>query len=210
MPVAVILLIAACAYLLGSIPAGYLAGRATGVDIRQHGSGNVGATNVLRVLGKRYGYGVFFIDALKGFLAVRFAYFVVSRYPARVAHAEYYAIAAAALAIIGHIAPVWLRFHGGKGVATAAGALFGLMPIAAGVALVIWIVTFEITRYVSLASAVAAVALPIVLAVLQRSRLGGGSGLLYFSIVMAVLIVWRHRSNFARIRAGTEHRFERK
>src|SRR5436305_1629332 len=100
-------------YLFGSFPAGYLAGRAAGVDVRQHGSGNIGATNVLRVLGKPYGYAVFFVDALKGFLAVRLAIFAAYRIAAP--HPEYFGITAAALAIVGHTFPVWHRARGSLG-----------------------------------------------------------------------------------------------
>ncbi|MFL6584176.1 MAG: glycerol-3-phosphate 1-O-acyltransferase PlsY [Chthoniobacterales bacterium] len=195
-------------YLFGSFPAGYLAGRAAGVDVRQHGSGNIGATNVLRVLGKPYGYAVFFVDALKGFLAVRLAIFAAYRIAAP--HPEYFGITAAALAIVGHTFPVWLRFRGGKGVATAAGGLVGLMPLAAAAIALVWILVFEISRYVSLASIIAVAALPIVVAILLHFGLTTGVGLLYFSAVMAALIVWRHRTNISRLLAGTEPRFERK
>lgn len=198
------------AYLLGSIPAGLFAGKLAGIDIRKHGSGNIGATNVLRVLGKSYGYSVFFFDTFKGFAAVRLMYFIASRAHPSAGHPEYYAIAAAVLVIIGHTFPVWLRFRGGKGVATSAGAVFGLMPLAAITIFAVWVVVFEISRYVSLASMIAAAALPLVVAIFLHFGLTSGWGLLYFSVVMSALIEWRHRANFARLRAGTEQRFDRK
>src|SRR6266513_5475448 len=113
-------------YLLGSIPFGCLAGRIRGIDIRKFGSGNIGATNVVRVLGKRYGYPVFVLDFLKGFGAVRIAMAVRPESTS----SELVGILAAVSAVIGHSFPIWLKFRGGKGVATSAGALFGLMPLA--------------------------------------------------------------------------------
>ena len=116
-------------YLLGSFPAGYIAGRLAGVDVRSVGSGNIGATNVLRVLGKQWGYPVFLIDSFKGFAAVRLAFLFVTFRPEAKPYAEYFAILAAIMSVAGHSFPVWLRFKGGKGVATSAGALIGLVPL---------------------------------------------------------------------------------
>jgi glycerol-3-phosphate acyltransferase PlsY len=112
--------------------------------------------------------------------------------------------------IIGHTFPLWLRFKGGKGVATSAGAVFGLMPLAAVSIFLVWVVVFEITRYVSLASMLAAAALPVLVAVFLRFGITQGFGVLYFSSIMSLLILWRHRANFSRLLAGTEQRFERK
>jgi glycerol-3-phosphate acyltransferase PlsY len=201
--VILLLLILAASYLLGSIPAGYLAGRLAGVDVRQHGSGNIGATNVLRVVGKPYGFAVFVFDAGKGLAAVRLAYFVFSG----AAHPEYYAIAAAVVVVLGHSFPIWLKFKGGKGVATTVGAVAGLIPLAVIPAGIIWLVVFGISRYVSLASIVATALLPVVIAIMLHLHVTSGSGLLYFSIAIALLITWRHRANLARLRAGTEPRF---
>lgn len=206
----IVLVFCALGYLFGSFPAGYLAGRLAGVDIRAHGSGNIGATNVLRVLGKKWGYSVFFIDAFKGFAAVRLTIFLVQRLPAAQPYAEYFAILAAVMCIVGHTFPVWLRFKGGKGVATSAGALFGLMPLAVPFIILLWVITFEITRYVSVASIVAAISLPIVVGLFLRWKFLEGSALFYFSILIALLVLWRHRSNFSRLLNGTEQRFSRK
>ena len=197
-------------YLFGSFPAGYFAGRIAGVDIRSVGSGNIGATNVLRVLGKRWGYAVFFVDTFKGFPSVRLAFFLAEHLTFARTHAVYFAILAAVMCVIGHTCPVWLRFKGGKGVATSAGAIFGLMPLAAVIIFLVWVVVFEITRYVSVASLVAALALPVTVALLIRWGIIKGPGLLYFSTVLAILVVWRHRSNFSRLLKGTEQRFTRK
>lgn len=192
-------------YVLGSFPSGHLAGKLAGVDVRQHGSGNIGATNVLRVLGKRYGIAVFLVDALKGFAAVRLAYAVFNT----AAHPEYFAIAAAIVAVLGHTFPVWLKFRGGKGVATTVGAVVALVPGAGLLAMAVWLLTFLLTRYVSLASISAAVSLPLIMTLMLRLRLTSGTGLLYFSVAIALLIVWRHRANLVRLRAGTEPRFKR-
>src|SRR5204863_9049117 len=140
---------------------GYFAGRIAGVDPRSMGSGNIGATNVLRVLGKRWGYTVFFVDSFKGFAAVRLALFLAGHLTFAQPHAVYFAIIAAIACVAGHSFPVWLRFKGGKGVATSAGAIFGLMPLAAIIVVGVWVIVFETTRYVSVASLVAALALPV-------------------------------------------------
>jgi glycerol-3-phosphate acyltransferase PlsY len=198
------------AYLFGSVPCGYIAGRIKGVDVREHGSGNIGATNVLRVLGKPWGFAVFFADALKGFLAVRTALLLVAKTAGAAEYAEFYAILAAAACVAGHSFPVWLRFKGGKGVATSAGALFGVVPIASITIFLVWLVVFLTTRYVSLASIVAALTLPIVVGVLVHLKFTQGIVLLYFSMAMTALVVWRHRSNISRLLNGTEQRFARK
>jgi len=197
-------------YLFGSLPFGYFAGRLSGTDIRSAGSGNIGATNVLRVLGKKWGYAVFLADAFKGFAAVSISSFIADRISSARPYAEYFAILAAVMCIVGHTFPVWLRFKGGKGVATSVGAVFGLMPIAAITIFTIWVIVFEITRYVSVASIVAASSLPPTIALLMRWNMIHGSGLLYFSSVMLILVLWRHRSNFSRLLKGTEQRFTRK
>jgi acyl phosphate:glycerol-3-phosphate acyltransferase len=197
-------------YLFGSFPAGYFAGRFAGVDVRSAGSGNIGATNVLRVLGKRWGYTVFFVDAFKGFAAVRVACFLAEHLEVARAHAVYFEILAAVMCVFGHTFPIWLRFKGGKGVATSAGAVFGLMPLTAVIIFLVWVIVFEITRYVSVASLVAASSLPVAVALLLHWEVIEGAGLLYFSAVLALLVVWSHRSNFSRLLKGTEQRFTRK
>jgi glycerol-3-phosphate acyltransferase PlsY len=197
-------------YLFGSFPTGYFAGRIAGVDIRATGSGNIGATNVLRILGKTWGYTVFFVDAFKGFAAVGLTRFLTNRLAPGNKYAEYFAILAAVMCVVGHSFPIWLRFKGGKGVATSAGAIFGLMPLAAVTVFLIWVIVFETTRYVSVASIVASSSLPVVVALFIRWKFIEGMGLLYFSMLMSILVVWRHRSNFSRLRSGTEQRFTRK
>jgi glycerol-3-phosphate acyltransferase PlsY len=192
------------AYLLGSIPFGFIAGLIAGVDVREHGSGNIGATNTVRVLGKKYGYAVFVADTLKGFLAVRIALWLAQFDPST---SYFIGILAALFVVLGHSFPVWLRFRGGKGVAAAAGACLGLLPVATFIAVIVWLAIFFLFRFVSLASIVAAIALPI-----SAWLLGNVADpiLLGFSGLIAALIIFRHRSNIVRLLQGSEARFDRK
>jgi glycerol-3-phosphate acyltransferase PlsY len=227
------LLAAAVGYLLGSFPTGYLVGRSRGIDIREHGSGNIGATNVVRVLGKPIGAFVFFCDALKGFLAVRAGAFltvwqVAASHRAMEqsgamshellmaaaqrdfnAHATLAGIVAGIACILGHNFPVWLRFRGGKGIATTAGILLGLMPLAFLAAALAWVVGFYATRYVSVASLMSGVALPVSTILLWRAN-RADSALIWFSLLASALAFWRHRSNIQRLINGTEPRFSPK
>lgn len=197
-------------YLLGSIPSGYLAGRIAGIDIRKCGSGNVGATNVIRTLGKGYGYPVFVADFLKGFGAVKLSILITARLQLEWNSPEMFGILAAVSSVIGHSFPVWLHFKGGKGVATSAGALLGLAPVAALVGAAIWILTFWLTRYVSVASIAAAAALPLIILITTWLSQTGGKSLFYSSVCLAAVVIWRHRSNLSRLLHGTEPRFTRK
>jgi glycerol-3-phosphate acyltransferase PlsY len=195
-------------YLLGSIPFGYLAGRLAGIDIRKAGSGNIGATNVVRVLGKSYGYPVFVLDFLKGLGAVKISVLIAMRL--EWSSPGIFGIVAAVSTVIGHCFPLWLKFRGGKGIATSAGALFGLMPLAMLIGAAIWILVFWLTRYVSVASVAAAVALPLVIAVMTRLNQSYGKALFYSSLCIAVVVIWRHHSNLSRLMRGREPRFTRK
>jgi glycerol-3-phosphate acyltransferase PlsY len=197
-------------YLLGSIPVGYLAGRIAGVDIRKCGSGNVGATNVMRTLGKAYGYPVFAADLLKGFGAVKTALLIATRVQPEWNSPEMFGILAAITSVIGHCFPVWLSFKGGKGVATSAGALFGLIPAAALIGATIWILIFWLTRYVSVASIAAAAALPFIILITTWLNHTAGKALFYSAICLAAVVIWRHRSNLSRLMRGTEPRFTRR
>jgi glycerol-3-phosphate acyltransferase PlsY len=202
--------VALLSYLLGSIPAGYLAGRMAGIDIRKAGSGNIGATNVTRTLGRHYGYPVFVADFAKGTLAV-YASILLGRYiAAERTSSEIYGMVGATCCILGHIFPVWLGFKGGKGVATSAGALFGLMPLAAAIGVGVWVITFEVTRYVSVASIATAMLLPLTVLGLTYARNTNGMSLFYFTLCLAAVVIFRHRSNLYRLLRGTEPRFKRK
>ena len=197
-------------YLIGSIPAGYIAGRVAGIDIRTAGSGNIGATNVTRTLGKGYGYPVFAVDFLKGLAAVIISVSIGQCAQPISVPVELFGIVAAVCCVLGHSFPVWLRFKGGKGVAASAGALFGLMPRAALIAVAVWLIIFYLTRYVSVASMIAALAVPITILSMMFLGQRGETALLYFSICLAAVVIIRHRSNLSRLARGTEPRFKRK
>jgi acyl phosphate:glycerol-3-phosphate acyltransferase len=201
--------IALLSYLIGSIPSGYLAGRLGGVDIRQQGSGNIGATNVTRVLGKRYGYPVFLADFIKGFSAVFLAP-LLGRYFDLSSSTEVCQVVAGVFVVIGNAFPFWLRFRGGKGVATSAGLFFGLIPAAAVIATLIWIIAFYTTRYVSLASVMAALALPLTVFIIHHVTGVHRPFVLGMTATLAAIVILRHRTNLARLMRGTEQRFERR
>lgn len=199
---------AAVSYLFGSFPSGFLAGKIKGVDLRKEGSGNIGATNALRVLGKSWGYAVFAADALKGFLGVKAAMAIGA------ALAPGYEIPAGVIGamgtVVGHNFPVWLNFQGGKGISTSAGVMLALFPIWVFLSgLVAWGLLFFTTRYVSIASLASAVALPgssLVLALMGQCDWL----LVVVATLMCILAFWRHRTNISRLMAGTEKRFEKK
>jgi len=191
-------------YLLGAIPCGYLIARMKGIDIRTVGSGNIGATNVFRSVGKGWGVLTFFCDALKGFIpAVFFPWLSVPLFGCDGGPAL--AVCCACLAIVGHNWPVYLGFKGGKGIATSLGALIGIVPAAAGFGLLWWIILFVVTRYVSVASITAAGAVGIAGWFLYQH-----SGLLLPSVLslLCAVAIWRHKANIRRLLNGTEHRFK--
>jgi acyl phosphate:glycerol-3-phosphate acyltransferase len=190
-------------YLIGSIPAAYLAGKLTrGIDLREHGSGNLGATNVYRVLGARTAIIVFLADVLKGAIPVLL-------FPGMTAavRPDLWAVAYALAAIAGHVRSVFLLWRGGgKGVATAAGAFMSLAPLPSLVALAIFVIVLLAWGYVSLGSLSAATVLPIVIAL----REGVHSPLFAVSAVVAAFVFWTHRGNIGRLRRGEEPRFGKK
>lgn len=184
----------ALAYLLGSIPFGYVAGRLRGIDIRTVGSRNVGATNVFRTLGKPTGIAVMALDILKG---------VAAAVIARVISDDPWPLVAAGAAVAGHVYPVWLGFRGGKGVAVGAGVAIGLVPWVALALVPVWVLIVAITRYVSLASLVAAVAFtPAVW------LFGYSNATVAFAALVALAVIWRHRTNIVRLLRGEELRLE--
>ena len=195
--------LALVSYLLGSIPFGFLAGKAKGVDIRKAGSGNIGATNVFRILGKGPGIIVLSVDALKGALAVILTPVVVGDPPCPCyAHELTQAqVLAGICAILGHNYTCWLKFKGGKGIATTAGVFAALAPAAFGIALATWLVVFAASRYVSLASILAAAVLPVAVWLT-----GQGALLIGVSAALAALAIWKHKANIQRLLAGTENR----
>lgn len=208
-------------YLIGSFPTGYIVSRMRGVDIRRYGSGNIGATNVFRILGPWLGTLVFLADAAKGFSAIWAAKKLNAHFPASLLEMEglfmpstsvlppvIAAILAAIWVIIGHSFTLWLGFKGGKGVATALGALIFLTPWAGLIAFAIWVAVLFATRYVSVASLVAVASVPpttfLMAPAADRIPLTG------LMTLLAAMIFWRHRGNIERLRRGTEHRWGEK
>lgn len=191
------------AYLVGATPFGFLAGKMRGVDIREHGSGNIGATNVLRTLGKPIGITVLILDILKGVTPVLVARLVSEGLD----HQSLLMILTAVAAIMGHNYTFWLGFKGGKGIATTAGAMIPVIPIAILVAVVLWVSALLTTRYVSVASIVAAISIPLTL--VAKFILSGtwDFAILGFALFISLLAIWKHRSNIDRLRRGEENRF---
>jgi acyl phosphate:glycerol-3-phosphate acyltransferase len=202
-PVLSYIVTALAGYLLGSIPTGFLVAKARGVDIRTVGSGNIGATNAFRILGKGPGIFVLFIDALKGWLAVALVPPAIHQLLPGVP-VEYLRVAAGVAAILGHNYTCWLHFKGGKGIATTAGVLIALVPYALFIILGIWILLFVTTRYVSVGSIVAAFALPFA----TWFTTGHDIGLTTVTGAMGALAIYKHRLNIQRLMDGTENRIQ--
>tara|TARA_R100000027_G_scaffold20938_1_gene15126 strand:+ start:2086 stop:2697 length:612 start_codon:yes stop_codon:yes gene_type:complete len=188
-------------YLFGSLSFAVWIAKAKGVNILKEGSGNPGATNVKRVLGKKAGNTVFFLDFLKGCAAVGIGLWIAG---------DPGGIAGAVGAVLGHSASIFIGFRGGKGVAVTMGALLVLMPLVLLTGLAVWALTFNLSRYVSLASILFAVSLPISALVLNWVGWPVSLPLIVFAAVIAVLIVVRHRSNLVRLINGEEHKFSKK
>lgn len=232
------------AFLLGSIPFGLIIAKAKGINIREHGSGNIGATNVLRVIGKKYGISCLLLDALKGFIPVVIALNLVQIIGKKVGFfhiggldefamvlpavrqfdGQLVHVLTAFAAVLGHNYSPWVGFKGGKGIATSAGVLIALMPAGLVLLIFVWVIVFALSRYVSLASIVAAAALPVITHIGARfHHLNNDKSmptlwesgtwnkpLFAFSLIIGVLAIWKHRSNIDRLRNGTENRFTRK
>jgi len=218
-PILSYILTALGAYLLGSIPFGFLAAKAKGIDIRSVGSGNIGATNAMRVLGKPIGITVLLMDAAKGWAAVTFIptwvfNHLVSgtiingtedlRLYSELAVRLY--VLAGIFAVLGHNYTCWLKFKGGKGIATTAGVYLALAPWALLVALVVFILAVLITRYVSVGSILGAIALPATVWIMSPNNLF----LCIVTTALGALAIYKHKSNIQRLMAGTEHRFGQK
>ena len=185
------------AYLLGATPTSYIAGRlGRGIDLRQHGSHNLGATNVYRVLGWRYAIPVGLVDVAKGVLPVAI-FGPWSNGPA------WFTVALGIAAVLGHMFSPYVRFRGGKGVATAAGVFLALAPLAVVISLTIWGAVLWLSGYVSVASLTAAVLFPIWVRLTEPDE----PYTLLAGVLLAALIVYAHRANIRRLREGTEHRF---
>jgi acyl phosphate:glycerol-3-phosphate acyltransferase len=190
------------AFLLGSIPFGMLLARAKGVDIRSVGSGNIGATNVVRALGPKVGLAVFVLDVLKGTIPALIAKQAIQA-PVGEVQIQTISMLMGVIAILGHMFSPFIGFKGGKGVATGFGAALGAIPGAALVGLAVISLTVALTRYVSLGSILAAIFVPIFSMLVFRDSLQ----LLPILVVMAAFIIWKHRANIERLRNGTESKF---
>lgn len=204
MAILVYLVTALLAYLLGSIPTGFLVGRVRGIDIRRLGSGNIGATNVLRHLGTPAGVFVLLMDALKGWLAVALLGTLISRwlYPSATENdLVWLRIIAGLLAVLGHNYTCWLHFKGGKGIATSAGVLLALVPWSLAVILTVWVIVLALTRYVSLASICGSFSLPFATWAIYRH-----GTLTVITAAMAALAIYKHKGNIQRLLQGTENR----
>jgi acyl phosphate:glycerol-3-phosphate acyltransferase len=187
------------AYLLGSIPFGYLIVRVRGADIRKAGSGNIGAANVARNAGFAAGALTLALDAAKGFAAV----WAASHWTGGSIR---WMMGAAVAAVAGHVFPVWLRFKGGKGVATGLGVFLPICPEAAGAGVVLWLAVVAFSRYSSLASIVAATALPLFVYLLYAPRHAPSPYVTLGTVLISLLVLWKHRSNIERLIAGNESR----
>jgi glycerol-3-phosphate acyltransferase PlsY len=203
------------AYLLGSIPFGQIIAKAHGRDLRTIGSGNIGATNLARALGKKWAYFCFFLDVAKGFVPVFAATRFLSSPPA--INELVLVLAVAIAAVLGHIFPIYLKFKGGKGVATSFGVALGFWPyytVCSIVVLMIWVIVVLISRYVSLASIVASIFFPVALitaiALVSNWHLANLWPLLAVAAIMPTLVIIRHRENITRLANGTESKIFQK
>lgn len=198
----------AVSYIVGSIPFGLVLGKLNRIDIRQHGSGNIGATNIARVIGRDWGIACFILDFLKGLIPVLIIRFITFNDTALDTFLPLLAVAAA---ICGHIWPVFLKFKGGKGMSTSLGALTALAPLAVAVAIIGWYIVFKISRYVSLASITAALLLPlsaVFLSIIRGYKVHSSTTILLALICIVIII--RHKSNIQRLIRGTENQFNQK
>ena len=202
MPISGYILTVVVAYLLGSIPTGFLVGKARGIDIRTIGSGNIGATNVFRYFGTAPGLLVLIVDALKGVVAAALVPRILwSALGASGDSLEWLQIIAGFAAILGHNFTCWLRFKGGKGIATSAGVLIALVPYALLLIFGVWLLVLGLTRFVSLASICASFALPF-----ATWLTNGSSTMIIITGAMAALAIYKHKSNIQRLLKGTENR----
>jgi len=192
------------AYLLGSVPSAVWIGKNFyGIDVRQHGSGNAGATNTLRVLGKKAGFIVLGIDALKGFAAASLAIFILPD-AGDENHILIYKMVLGFVSVLGHIYPVFAGFKGGKGIATLLGIVIALNAWLALYCFVLFVLTVSITRYISVGSMLSAMVSPLIAFWLNHYNI---NPLFYFCCVVAILVIFTHRSNIKRLAAGSENRF---
>jgi acyl phosphate:glycerol-3-phosphate acyltransferase len=198
------IVVSVAAYLLGSIPTGFLVAKAKGIDIRTVGSKNMGATNVFRTLGKWPGIFVLLVDGLKGFAAAAWLCdLVLQQFTVPTNQVLTVHVVAGIFAVLGHNYTCWLWFKGGKGIATTAGVYFALAPLSVSIALGVWIILFIGTRYVSVASIAAAAVLPVMVWITKDSVLLG-----VVTTVLCSMAIYKHKANIQRLIAGTENRIQ--
>jgi len=199
-------------FLLGSIPFGLILGKLKGIDIREHGSGNIGATNLFRTLGKNIGITCLLLDFIKGFIPV----LIATKLAPDNTTGQTIEVVTALAAILGHNYSPWIGFKGGKGIATSGGAIAALMPpVALGMLILIFIVVTKVTKYVSVGSIATAIALPLLSfwGSWHHGKIADGSWnkpLFIFSLIAGAMAIWKHRTNLVRLRAGTEHKIGQK
>ena len=202
------------AYVIGAMPFGFWLSKLKGIDIREHGSGNIGATNVFRVVGPKIGIGAFVLDIFKGFLPVFAGIRIIEPTLSGIDAADQWlggaSVALALAAIIGHNYTFFLGFKGGKGIATSAGAMLGFLPIVFTTSLATWILTLYFSGYVALASISAALSIPPTTIVLGLISGEMNYPVIFFGVFAPIMAIWRHRSNIKRLLAGQEDRIDRK
>lgn len=202
------------AYVIGAMPFGFWFSKLKGIDIREHGSGNIGATNVFRVVGRKTGISVFVLDILKGFLPVFAGKHFVGPTLEGAANAGQWlgaaSVALALAAIIGHNYTFFLGFKGGKGIATSAGAMIAFLPLVFVTSLATWALTLYFSGYVALASIAAAMSIPPTTFVLGWIDGEVNYPVIFFGVFASIMAIWRHRANIRRLLAGEEDRFDRK
>ncbi len=203
-----LILVIIIGYLLGSLPFSFWLGKTRGIDLRRVGSGNIGATNLARSVGTGWGIIAFVLDLGKGLLAVILAGYIFSLFKENVTSLAMLKIIGGIMSIFGHNWSMWIKFKGGKGVATSAGVFVGLAPVTLLIVLGIWVAVFVAFGYVSLASIVAAISLPILMLI----GIGGKVALpiIIFSCIVTMLIIIRHRLNIKRLIQGKENKFRRR
>ncbi|MAB60167.1 MAG: acyl-phosphate glycerol 3-phosphate acyltransferase [Verrucomicrobiales bacterium] len=207
------------AYLIGSFPFGFWIAKLKGIDIRNHGSGNIGATNVFRNLGAKFGILVLILDMAKGFIPVLLGSIIILKeIPTETLNRESIEgiiyVSLAIVTIIGHNYTLWLGFKGGKGIATSAGSIIPFLPEVLIGSVIIWIAVFFTSRYVALASIAAALSLPILTYYLDHNYLfpdiNSSNPVLLFGIIAGLMAIWRHKSNIRRIISGEEEKFKKR
>jgi acyl phosphate:glycerol-3-phosphate acyltransferase len=212
MKTSILLIIFIISYLIGAIPWGFIIAKLKGVDIREHGSGNIGATNVTRTIGKRWGVLCFFIDFLKGLLPVIAVKILFPSIWFLTPMQICFAIILTVLGtVLGHMYPIYLKFKGGKGVSTGAGALVAITPYAVICGLTVWIIVYKTSKFVSLASITAAIIVAILSFVFSVTNIYHiDNTLLYFVIFITLMAIYKHKSNIKRLINGTENSFRKK